>query len=123
MAMDMHIEAKADHVRVRLAGEFDPLQARDGILRIAQICRSERLARVLIDARGITTRVPVEQRQAIAKVISDETGVRLRMAVVVSPENMFTKALEQTSASLGVEVHTTDSMAEGLMFLDLLPER
>lgn len=121
--MDMHIEAKVDHVRVRLAGEFDPLQAREGILRIAQICRSERLARVLIDARGITTRVPVEQRQAIAKVISDETGVRLRMAVVVSPENMFTKALEQTSASLGVEVHTTDSMAEGLMFLDLLPER
>lgn len=121
--MEMSVETKADHVRVRLAGEFDPALAREGILRIAQICRSERLDRVLIDARAITTRVPVEQRQAIAKVISDEAGMRMRMAVVVSRENMFTKALERTSESLGMEVHTTDSMAEGLMYLDLLAER
>ena len=121
--MDIRIETKSDHVRVWLGGEFDPAQAREGILRIADTCRRERLDRVLIDARAIVSRVPAEQRRAIAKVISDEARVKLRMAVVVSSENMFTKALEETSKSLGVEVHTTDSMAEGLMYLDLLGER
>lgn len=121
--MDIRIETKRDHVRAWVDGEFDLAQARAGLLRIAEACRNGRLDRVLIDARGVTTRVPVEERQTIARVISDETRVKLRMAVVVSRENMFTKALEETSASLGVEVHTTDSMAEGLMYLDLLAER
>jgi hypothetical protein len=121
--MEVRIETKRDHVKAVVEGEFDRGGARAGILRIAQACRAADLDRVLIDARGVTTRVAVEEREAIAKVISDETGVRLRMAVVVSSENMFTKALERASESLGVEVHTTDSMAEGLMYLGLLVER
>lgn len=121
--MDIRIEAKRDHIRVWVEGEFDLGEARAGILRIAGLCREARLNRVLIDARAVSTRVPVGERQAVAAVISDETGMRLRMAVVVSRENMFTKALEETSHRLGMEVHTTDSMAEGLMYLDLLEER
>jgi len=121
--MRMRVETKRDHVRVVIEGEFDLAQAREGVLRIAQACRDARLDRVLVDARGIATRVPIDQREAIAKAISDESGVRLRMAVVVTSENMFTKALERTSESLGVEVHTTDSMAEGLARLGLLGER
>jgi hypothetical protein len=121
--MDIRIETKRDHVYVVGSGEFDLKEAHDGILRIAEACRSAGLDRVLVDGRGISTRVPATHRSAIAKVISDEARVRLRMAVVVSSENMFTKTLEETAQSLGVEVHTTDSMAEGLMFLDLLGER
>jgi len=121
--MDIRIETKRDHVYVVGSGEFDLKEARDGILRIAEACRCAGLDRVLVDGRGISTRVPATHRSAIAKVISDETQVRLRMAVVVSSENMFTKTLEETAQSLGVEMHTTDSMAEGLMFLDLLGER
>ena len=121
--MDVRIETQRDPVPVVASGEFDLEEARAGILRIAEACRSARLERVLIDMRAMSTRVPATHRSAIAKVISDETGVRLRMAVVVSSENMFTKTLEETAQSLGVEVRTTDSMAEGLMFLDLLGER
>ena len=121
--MDVRIETKRDHVYVVASGEFDLEQAHEGILRIARACRSAGLDRVLIDMRAVPTRVPEAPRAAIAKVISDEAGVRLRMAVVVSSENMFTKTLEETARGLGVEVHTTDSMAEGLMFLDLLGER
>jgi hypothetical protein len=121
--MEVRIETKRDHVKAVVEGEFDLGRARAGILQIAGACRAARLDRVLIDARGVTTRVPAEQREAIAKVIADETGVRLRMAVVVSTENMFTKTLERASESLGIEMHTTDSMAEGLMYLGLLVER
>jgi hypothetical protein len=121
--MNIRIETKADHVRAWVDGEFDLARAREGILALAQACRAAQLDRVLIDARGVTTRVPAGYREAVAKVISDETGVRLRMAVVVSTENMFTKTLERTAESLGVEVHTTDSMAEGLMVLGLMGER
>lgn len=121
--MNVRIETKADHVRASVEGEFDLAQARQGILAVAQACRQARLDRVLIDARGVTTRVPADYREAVARVISDEAGVRLRMAVVVSTENMFTKTLERTAESLGVEVHTTDSMAEGLIFLGLMGER
>jgi len=40
--------------------------------------------------------------------------------VVVNTENMFSKTLEDTARNLGVELLTTDSMAEGMIFLGLM---
>jgi hypothetical protein len=118
--MDLRIETRPDHVLVVASGVFSLQEAHHGILRIASACRAANLDRVLIDGRGITNQVPVMHRYELAKVLADQTQVRLRLAVVVSRDNMFTKTLEETAQNLGVELHTTDSMAEGLIFLGLM---
>jgi len=41
------------------------------------------------------------------------------MAIVVSHDNMFTKALEQSATKMKIDVRTTESMAEALAFLGL----
>jgi hypothetical protein len=118
--MDAKLEARPDHVHVVISGPFDLEAARAGIAHIAEACRDKHLDRVLVDARLITNHVAVMHRYELAKVLADETGVRLRMAVVVNRENMSSKTLEETARNLGVEVRTTDSMAEAMIFLDLM---
>jgi hypothetical protein len=120
--MEAKLDVRPDHVHVVISGVFDLEAARDGILRIAQACRTHGLDRVLVDGRLITSHVPVMHRYELAKMLADETGVRLRMAIVVTRENMSSKTLEETARNLGVEVRTTDSMAEAMIFLDLMRE-
>ena len=118
--MNVTIEARPGHVFAVAAGEFDLGQARESILRIAGACRAANVSSVLIDARAIASQVGVMHRYELAKVVADDTHMRRRMAVVVNRENMFSKTLEETARNLGVELLTTDSMAEGMIFLGLM---
>jgi hypothetical protein len=120
MALDVHIEARPGHVFAVVTGEFELGGAREAVLRMAGACVAAGVNAVLVDARAIASQVDILQRYELAKVIADETSVRMRMAVVVNRENMFTKTLEDTSRNLGVELLTTDSMAEAMIFLGLL---
>ena len=118
--MDIRIEVRQDHVHVLVRGEFDVAAARGGIVGIVNACRQSGLERVLIDGRGIDSTVSVLHRQELALTLAlEKAPAHLRMAVVVSSDNMFTKALEQTSAKMKIDVRTTDSMAEALGFLGL----
>jgi hypothetical protein len=118
--MDVRIEIEQDHVHVFVGGEFDVAAARDGIVRIVDTCRRSGLQRVLIDGRGIDSTVSVLHRQEIALTLAlEKAPAHLRMAIVVSRDNMFTKALEQTCAKMKIDVRTTESMAEALVFLGL----
>ena len=118
--MEVRIETKPDHVHAVVSGEFRYEDAHHAVIRIAAACRAAKLSRVLIDGRGITTQVAVMHRYELAKVLADQAKTELKMAVVVSRENMFSKTLEETAQNLGVDVHTTESMAEGLIFLGLM---
>lgn len=117
--MEIRIEPQSDHVRVVALGTFDPAVARDGIARMMAACREHGLDRVLVDGRGITTPVSVLDRYEMAKTLADEAKRRVRMAVVVTRENMFSKTLEETARNLGMDVRTTESLAEALTFLGL----
>ena len=117
--MDIRIEAQPDHIRVVAKGTFDPGAAREGIARIMAECRARGLDRVLIDGRGIATPVSVLDRYEIAKTFADRAQHRLRMAVVVTRENMFSKTFEETARNMGMDVRTTDSLAEALTYLGL----
>lgn len=117
--MEIRIDALPDHVRAVAKGEFVPERARDGIARIMAACRESGLDRVLVDGRGIATAVSVLHRYEMAKTIADSAQRRLRIAIVVSKENMFSKTLEETALNMGMDVRTTDSMAEALTFLGL----
>src|SRR4051812_16728125 len=117
--MDVRIDPQSDHVRVVAKGAFDPAAARDGIVQIVMACRERGLDKVLIDGRGITSPVSVLHRYEIAKALADEAQLRLRMAIVVTGENMFSKTLEETARNMGMDVRTTDSLAEALTYLGL----
>lgn len=117
--MEVRIELQPGHVRAIVKGEFDPAAARAGIAQIIAACRENDLDRVLIDGRSITTAVSVLERYEIAKTIADVAQRRVRMAIVVSRENMFSKTLEDTALNMGMDVRTTDSMAEALIYLGL----
>jgi hypothetical protein len=118
--MEIRIEPQPDHVRVVAKGTFDPAAARAGIARIMSECRERGLDRVLVDGRGITTPVSVLDRYEMAKALADEAKRRVRMAIVVTRENMFSKTLEETARNMGMDVRTTESMAEALTYLGLL---
>ena len=118
--LDVRLETRPGHVFAVATGEFDLVEARQAILRIAGACKAASVNAVLVDARAIASQVGVMHRYELAKVIADETRVRMRMAVVVNSENMFSKTLEETGRNLGVELLTTDSMAEAMIFLGLM---
>lgn len=117
--MEVRIDPQGEYVHVVAKGEFDAARATDGIARIVAMCVERRLERVLIDGRTITTTVSVLQRYELAKTLAESTKMRIRMAIVVSRENMFSKTLEETARNMGMDVRTTDSMAEGLIYLGL----
>lgn len=117
--MEVRVESLADYVHVVAKGEFDPAQAADGIARVVAACRERNLARVLVDGRSITTAVSVLHRYEFARTLADQARTSIRMAIVVSRENMFSKTLEETARNMGMDVRTTDSMAEGLIYLGL----
>jgi len=118
--MDVRIEIEQFHVHVFVAGEFDLGAARAGIVRIVDACRRSGLERVLIDGRGIDSTVSVMHRHELALTLAlEKAPAHLRMAVVVSRDNMFTKALEQSATKMKIDVRTTASMAEALVFLGL----
>jgi hypothetical protein len=117
--MDIRIERQADHVRVIAKGSFDPAIARGGLLESIEACGEHGLDRVLVDARGITTAVSVLDRYELAKTLAREAKQRIRMAIVVTRENMFAKTLEETARNLGMDVRTTESLAEALTYLGL----
>jgi hypothetical protein len=118
--MEVRIENRPGHIFATVSGEFTLDEGREAILRMAAACRAAGLDAVLVDARAVASQIGVMHRYELAKVIADETHMRLRFAVVVNTENMFTKTLQETARNLGVELLSTDSMAEAMIFLGLM---
>jgi len=117
--MEVRIERQAGYVHVVARGEFNEKDARSGLADVLAVCARERIDRVLIDGRSINTSISVLQRYELAKTLADKARARVRMAIVVSAENMFSKTLEETARNMGMDVRTTASMAEGMIYLGL----
>ena len=118
--LDVKLENRPGHIYAVATGEFDLDEARRAILRIAGACRAAGVDAVLIDARAIASQVNVMHRHELALTLAlEKAPAHLRMAVVVSRDNMFTKALEQSATKMKIDVRTTASMAEALAFLGL----
>lgn len=120
--MDVKLEPRADHLRVVAKGAFASADARQGLLDLVQAAAGRGFTRVLVDGRGITTAVPIHERYDLATFMAAAGGKGLRVAIVVSPDNMFTKTLEDTATHRGLSVRTTASLDEALAFLGLPPE-
>ena len=117
--MDVTYEVRPGYVMVRALGPWDVAQARNAIEQLVQRCDANQLTRVMVDGSGITTVIPISDRYDMATQFAAATHGRMRMALLVSTENMFSKTFENTAANRGVHVRTTDSLQEALAFLQL----
>lgn len=117
--MEIEYEARPDYMRVSVRGAFDGERARKTLGEILLECQARQIAKIFVDARALTTAVSVADRYDLAIRFADYGAGRARMAILVSPENMLTKTLENTAANRGASVRTTASLDEAFEFLDL----
>ena len=117
--MNVRHETLADHLLVTAEGEFDLNNARTGLGEALREAQSRGMTRMLVDGRGISSNVSVADRYDLATQLANAMPTGLRVAIVVAPENMFTKTLEDTARNRGVALITTDSMQAARAYLGL----
>lgn len=117
--MELKFEVRHDHLQVTALGSFDLSQAKQGLAQLVQRSEAAGLRKILVDARGIDSMISIADRYDLATSLANLAGGRLRVALVVSPANMFTKTFEDTATNRGAAVRTTDSMNEAREFLDV----
>ena len=120
--MDLQYDMKNDHLFVVAHGAFDPQQAREGLARMLAECAARAMSRIFVDGRGITTPVSIADRFDIATQLASTAPAALRMAILVSPENVLSKAPEDPATIPGgAQVRTTDSADVAWGYLGLNP--
>ena len=117
--MEFKFEDRGDHLLLTASGAYDAADARVALSKLAGAAAGSRSGRLLADLRGITTTIPIHDRYEVAALLAKAGGARLRMAFLVNPDNMFTKTFEDTATNRGMQVRTTDSLAEARKFLGL----
>lgn len=117
--MDVTYEIRPHYVMARVTGAWDVARSRTALQEVVRLCEQHSLRRVMVDGSGIDTLVPISDRYDMATLLSEAAGGRIRMALVMSTENMFSKTFENTAANRGIHVRTTDSLQEALAFLQL----
>ena len=117
--MEFSYELRPGHLVLRASGAFDLQRARHALGELLRESQAREVFRILVDGRGITTPVSIADRYDLATQLAGSGAGKLRIAIVVAPENRFSKTLEDTARNRGVNLRTTDSMEEALRFLEI----
>ena len=119
--MDIRLHPTEGYLRAEASGPYDGASGRDAIRRIRSECARLGLDRVLVDARGLDSTVSISDRFELARALADGCTAAVRYAILVHPEQMSTKTLEDSAVNRGVPVQTTASLEEAYGFLGLAP--
>ncbi|MBL0141235.1 MAG: hypothetical protein IPP91_04020 [Betaproteobacteria bacterium] len=119
--MRLQLDIRSGYLHVEVRGPFDAEEGRMAIGRIIETCAAHKLARVLVDARGLEQTVAIAERFELARVLADARAGPLKMAILVDPSQLVTKTLEDTACNRGVPVRTTASAEEAYGFLGVAP--
>ena len=114
--MRIEFQPGAEFLKVILDGAWNPAEARRAVGEMAALCKQQGATRVLIDGRGISTVIPIADRHELGMAFAG-AAARLRIAVAVSEENMFTKTFENTATNRGMSLRTTTSLEEAVAFV------
>ena len=117
--MDVTFELRPHYVIARIVGPWEIAKARAAVQEVRRLCMENSLRRVMVDGTGITTLIPIADRYDVASTLAQAAGSGLRLAMLMSTENMFSKTFENTATNRGIDVRTTDSLQEALAFLQL----
>ena len=116
--MDVEFQVRPHYVLARATGAWDARRAGGAIAELIGHCNAHNLTRILVDGTRIETQIPIADRYDLATRFA-AVGGRLRMALLMSTDNMFSKTFENTATNRGTQVLTTDSLQEALSFLNL----
>ncbi|EFK95536.1 hypothetical protein LDC_2452 [sediment metagenome] len=119
--MDIRLQQNDTHLHVEARGAYDGNAARAAIVLVRDECARLRLDRVLVDARGLDASVTIADRFDLARVLAEGCTAAVRFAILVRPEQMVTKTLEDSAVNRGVPVRTTAVAAEAYGFLGVDP--
>jgi hypothetical protein len=119
--MHYQIDIREGLLQVSAGGALDTVLARKVVGEVVAGCRSHGLSRVLVDARGLDPAVSVAERFEIGRTLAENLPPGVRVAVLVSPEQMVHKTLEDAATNRGLAVRTTADPAEAYGFLGLAP--
>jgi hypothetical protein len=119
--MDIRLEPREGYFLVTAGGPYDGAVARGAIGRIRGECLRLGLQRVLVDARRLDETVSISDRFDLARALAEGRTAVVRFAILVRPQQMVTKTLEDSATNRGVPVRTTASEREAYGFLGLAP--
>ncbi len=119
--MDIRLLPMEGHLLVEAGGPFEPVTAREAIGRIRAECARLGVNRVLVDARGLGESVSISDRFDLARALAERCTAAVRFAILVQPDQLVTKTLEDSATNRGVPILTTASIAEAYGFLGLSP--
>ena len=119
--MDIRLHPMEAYLRVDVSGPYESAAGRDAIRHIRSECARMGFRRVLVDARGLDSTVSISDRFELARALADGCTAAVRDAILVHPEQMTTKTLEDSAVNRGVPVQTTASLEEAYGFLGLAP--
>ena len=119
--MDIRLQQKETHLHVEVRGAYDRSAAREVIVRIRDECSRLGLNRVFVDARALDATVTIADRFDLARILAEGCTAAVRFAVLVRPEQLVTKALEDSAVNRGVPVRTTAVASEAYGFLGVEP--
>ena len=119
--MDIRLQQRGTHLHVEAGGAYDGSSAREVIVRVREECARLGLDRVFVDARGLDATVTIADRFDLARALAEGCTAAVRFAILVRPEQMVTKALEDSAVNRGVPVRTTAAATEAYGFLGVEP--
>lgn len=119
--MEIRLQPRQGYVLAEVDGPYDPQAARASVTRIREECARLGVARVFVDARGLDATVTIADRFDLARTLAEGCTAAVRFAVLVKPEQLVTKTLEDSATNRGVPVRTTASIEEAYGFLGIAP--
>jgi hypothetical protein len=117
--MNVRLDFRADHLLVVVDGAYDRTLAGEELRRILDTCDERAITRLLIDGRGVPGGVGIQERLEAAALLASRRPATIRVAILVAPENMFSKMIEASAVSRGAQVRTTDSLEEAVAYLGI----
>lgn len=119
--MDIRLHPREGYLLVEAGGGYEAGAGRRAVALIREECRRLGLDRVLVDARGLDAAVSIADRFDLARTLAEGCTAAVRFAILVQPQQMVTKTLEDAATNRGVPVRTTASLAEAYGFLGVAP--
>jgi hypothetical protein len=119
--VEIRLQAREGYLQVEAQGAYESATARGAIAQIRSECARLGVRSVFVDARGLDSTVTVADRFDLARALAEGCTAAVRFAILVKPEQLVTKTLEDSAVNRGVPVQTTASLEEAYGFLGVAP--
>jgi hypothetical protein len=118
--MQVEIIIHPEFIAGIVRGSFSMADAKAGLQRVAQECRTHGRNKVLLDGRALEGGFSLADRFAVGEFLANALPQGTRIASLsLSPIHQESRVLENTANNRGALVHTTDDAEDAARFLGI----